>query len=109
VAAVQSVQNSGKICILDIDVQGVQNVKKSTLQPHYLFVAPPSMAVLESRLRGRGTESEEDINTRIGNAKKELDYGLAKGNFDEVLANDDLEIAFKKLVVIMKGWYPHLN
>lgn len=43
VAAVESVQSSGKVCILDIDVQGVKNVKKSSLDPYYVFIAPPSM------------------------------------------------------------------
>lgn len=75
VAAVEKVQNEGKICILDIDVQGVQNVKKSTLNPHYCFIAPPSKEDLEKRLRGRGTETEEQIQTRLTNASKELEYG----------------------------------
>ena len=47
---------AGKICILDIDVQGVKSVKgagRSVLDPHYLFVAAPSMEALETRLRGR--------------------------------------------------------
>jgi Guanylate kinase len=76
VAAVESVRQKGKICILDIDIQGVQKVKQSTLKPVlYLFIAPPSMEALEKRLRGRGTETEEQLNTRLGNAAKELEYG----------------------------------
>ena len=109
VAAVESVRNSGKVCILDIDYQGVQNVKKSTLEPYYLFIAPPSMEALESRLRSRGTEKEEDIVKRLGNAAKELEYGKTEGNFDEVLTNDNLEEAFTKLLQIFKLWYPHLK
>ena len=53
-SGVESVQSSGKVCILDIDVQGVRNVKESTLDPYYVFIAPPSMDALEKRLRGRG-------------------------------------------------------
>lgn len=56
IAAVQSVTASGKICILDIDVQGVKSVRnagQSVLDPHYLFISAPSMEVLEARLRGR--------------------------------------------------------
>ena len=108
VAAVQSVQSTGKVCILDIDVQGVQNVKKADLECKYIFIAPPSMEVLEARLRGRGTEKEEDIQTRLGNAQKEMDYGTGEGNFDVVLKNDDLLKTFEKLCNIMKKWYPHL-
>mmetsp|Transcript_21559 Transcript_21559/g.24565 ORF Transcript_21559/g.24565 Transcript_21559/m.24565 type:complete len:402 (-) Transcript_21559:182-1387(-) len=107
--AVQSVQSSGKVCVLDIDVQGVQNVKKSALQPYYVFVAPPSMEVLEKRLRDRGTEKEEDIKRRLGNAAKELEYGQGKGNFDKILVNDNLKSTFTELVSIVKEWYPHLK
>jgi guanylate kinase len=109
VDAVASVQSAGKVCILDIDVQGVQNVKKSSLECKYVFIAPPSMEALEARLRGRGTEKEEDIQTRLGNAQKELDYGKGVGNFDIVLENDNLEVTFEKLCKVMKGWYPHLQ
>ena len=105
----ESVQSSGKICVLDIDVQGVQNVKKSNLSPHYIFVSPPSIKELERRLRGRGTEKEEDIKRRMGNAAKEMEYGTAKGNFDLVLVNDNLMYSFEKLVVQMKTWYPSLK
>lgn len=75
IAAVETVQQQGKVCVLDIDVQGVQKVKESSLEPIYLFISPPSEAELEKRLRGRGTESEDQIKTRLANAKKELTYG----------------------------------
>lgn len=75
VEAVESVQKQGKVCILDIDVQGVQKVKKTSLDPIYIFIAPPSKEDLEKRLRGRGTETEEQIKTRLENAAKELEYG----------------------------------
>eukprot|EP00581_Thalassiosira_minuscula_P005196 CAMPEP_0183738008 /NCGR_PEP_ID=MMETSP0737-20130205/53660_1 /TAXON_ID=385413 /ORGANISM="Thalassiosira miniscula, Strain CCMP1093" /LENGTH=200 /DNA_ID=CAMNT_0025972451 /DNA_START=95 /DNA_END=697 /DNA_ORIENTATION=+ len=106
VAAVESVQKQGKICILDIDVQGVQNVKKSTLDAIYIFIAPPSMEELEKRLRGRGTETEEAVVKRLKNAKDELDYGMGEGNFDRVFTNDDLDKTFEALVEQFKEWYP---
>lgn len=109
VAAVESVQNSGKICILDIDVQGVQNVKKSTLDPIYIFIAPPSAQALEERLRGRGTESEEDIQKRLANAAREIEYGRGEGNFDRIFVNDDLTKTFEKLARAFRQWYPHLK
>lgn len=108
VAAVETVKSSGKICVLDIDVQGVQSVKKSSLDPIYVFIAPPSMEELEKRLRGRGTESEEDMKKRLANAQGELDYGLEEGNFDRVFTNDDLEKTFDELVAAFKDWYQHL-
>lgn len=108
VASVESVQNDGKICILDIDVQGVRNVKKSSLDAIYIFVAPPSMEELEQRLRGRGTESEEAVVKRLKNAKEELSYGMGEGNFDRVFTNDDLNATFDSLDKQFQEWYPQL-
>lgn len=56
IAAVQDVTAHNQVCILDIDVQGVESVRRAgrgLLDPHYLFVSPPSITVLEERLRGR--------------------------------------------------------
>jgi guanylate kinase len=109
VAAVESVKSSGLICILDIDVQGVQKVKESSLAAIYVFIAPPSKEELERRLRGRGTENEEAMQVRLGNAAKELEYGETPGNFDRVFVNNDLEECFKEMVSAFKGWYPQLK
>ena len=109
VAAVESVQKAGKICVLDIDVQGVQKVKESSLDPLYLFIAPPSMEALEKRLRGRGTETEEQMQTRLGNAAKELEYGNTEGNFDRIFVNNDLEECFADMVKAFQEWYPSLK
>lgn len=97
VAAVEKVREQGKICILEIDVQGCRSARAKGLQAKYLFVAPPSIESLERRLRGRGTETEEAIVTRLGNAKKELDAKDEKNLFDSILVNDDLEQAYSKL------------
>lgn len=67
------------------------------------------MEVLETRLRKRGTESEEAIRTRLGNAQAELAYGKETGNFDLFLVNDTLESALEKLSVAIQQWYPHLK
>jgi len=108
VDAVASVQQKGQICVLDIDAQGVRNVKKSSLEPYYLFIAPPSMAELEKRLRGRGTEKEESIQKRLANAKAELEYGQTSGEFDKYLVNSDLDSTFEELVDTFNQWYPSL-
>jgi len=109
VDAVESVRSSGKVCVLDIDYQGVINVKKSNLSPYYIFVSPPSMEELEKRLRSRGTESEEDIVKRLGNAAKEMEYGNEEGNFDLVLVNNDLSTAFGELCDFFNAKYDHLK
>ena len=57
----QDVTATGKVCLLDIDVQGADSVKESDLDARFIFVAPPSFEVLQQRLVGRGTESAEKI------------------------------------------------
>lgn len=110
-SAIQDVVSKGKICVLDIDIQGAKRVKEDTsiTTPYFIFVAPPSMEILEKRLRDRGTETEEAIQRRTANAQKEVTYGLASGNFDDIVINDDLDKAFLHLQLILEGWYPHLN
>jgi guanylate kinase len=109
IEAVESVQTDGKICVLDIDVQGVRKVKESSLSPRYLFISPPSTDDLEKRLRGRGTETEESIKKRLGNAAKEMAYGQEAGNFDRIFVNADLNETFEVMATAFRGWYPHLN
>lgn len=97
-AAVEAVKRSGKVCLLDIDVQGAENVKRSDLGAVFLFIAPPSMEELERRLRGRGTESEEKIAVRLANAQKELSKPKDDPTFfDAVLVNADLETCYKQM------------
>ncbi|XP_067001664.2 guanylate kinase isoform X2 [Anabrus simplex] len=96
-AAVEAVRQSGKVCVLDIEVQGVEQVKKTDLNPLYIFVKPPSLNALESRLRGRGTETEESLERRLNTAKEELEYGEKPGNFDFILVNDNLEKSYEQL------------
>jgi guanylate kinase len=93
---------------LDIDVQGVRKVKESGLSPIYIFIAPPSREELEKRLRGRGTESEDAIKTRLANAAAELDYGQTTGNFDAIFVNANLNECFESMVKQFQEWYPHL-
>lgn len=75
-SAVEKVLAEGKICVLDIDTQGVRQVKsKRDLEPIFVFIKPPSIEVLEKRLRDRKTESEDNIQRRLKVAESELEYG----------------------------------
>ena len=64
IKAVREVSCQGKTCLLDIDVQGAELVKKTDLCARFLFIAPPSFDDLETRLRGRGTENAEQVADR---------------------------------------------
>ena len=93
----------GDIILFDIDVKGGVNVKK-LYGSHAIavFVQPPSLAVLEERLRRRGTDTEEAIGTRLAKAKEELTYA---NKFDIVLVNDNLEESFAKAEKIVTDFY----
>lgn len=74
--AVQTVQKSGKICVLDIDMQGVIQIKKvPNLKPVGVFIRPPSIGELEVRLRRRASESETSLRARLNAAQQEINYG----------------------------------
>jgi len=103
--AVDAVRQDGKVCLLDIDVQGVQNLKKTGFEANYVFIAPPSLATLRSRLEGRGTETPESLERRTLNASKELNYGLKEGSFDVVIVNDDLDSACRKFTEALDSFY----
>lgn len=83
--------------------QGVKLIKANhpSLNPLYVFISPPSIASLKSRLTGRGTENETSLAARLAAATGELDYART-GAFDVVVVNDDLERAYgvlKKVVI----------
>ncbi|XP_004079451.1 guanylate kinase isoform X3 [Oryzias latipes] len=96
-AAVQAVQAKNLICILDIDMQGVKNIKKTDLNPLYISIQPPSLEVLEERLRGRKTESEESVQKRLRAAKVDMEFSKEPNVFDVVIINNNLEEAYGSL------------
>lgn len=75
--AVLNVQKAGKICVLDIDMQGVIQIKKvPNIKPVGVFIKPPSIGELEKRLRRRASESEESLRARLNAAQQEIIYGM---------------------------------
>lgn len=98
--AVERQRDAGRDVILEIDVQGARQVRERAPDAVLLFLAPPSLAVLETRLRGRGTESEERMARRLEKAAWEI--GQA-GWFDHVVVNDDLERATKEVAAIIEA------
>ncbi|KAG0064986.1 hypothetical protein BGZ89_008683 [Linnemannia elongata] len=108
--AVQDIKDSGKICIMDIELQGVKQIRELArksreeggggvegFEARYLLVRPPSLEVLEARLRARKTESEDAIQKRLEAARREWDAGSDPGNFECIVVNDDLDTAYRDL------------
>ncbi|MBQ3399765.1 MAG: guanylate kinase, partial [Synergistaceae bacterium] len=85
---------AGHDVLLEIDVQGALQVREKMPDAVLIFVAPPSVEVLERRLRGRGTEAQESLNVRLENALKEL---ALKDKYDYIIVNDDLHSACEEL------------
>ena len=77
-------------------MKGVKQVKRTDLNARFLFLSPPSMKILEERLRGRGSDKEEDIRKRLDQAEKEMAFAK-EGVHDKVVVNDDLERAYKEV------------
>ncbi|KAF2210464.1 hypothetical protein CERZMDRAFT_99523 [Cercospora zeae-maydis SCOH1-5] len=96
VQAVKDVADQGRTCILDIEMEGVRQVKKTDLNARYLFLQPPSVEILEQRLRGRQTDKEEAIQQRLKQAEKEIEFSKTPGVHDKIIVNDDLEKAWQE-------------
>ncbi|XP_018528764.1 guanylate kinase 1b [Lates calcarifer] len=100
-SAIEDVQAKNLICILDVDIQGVKRIKQTDLNPIYISIQPPSMEILEKRLRDRQTETEESLQKRLEAARIDMELSKEPGVFDVVIINDDLERAYEELKDIL--------
>ena len=94
----------GRDIAFDLDVFGKINFDKVYPQAIGILILAPSMEELEQRLSDRKTETKETLKIRIGNAKKETDFALAKGKYEYVIYNRDLEIAAAELKGIIEKY-----
>lgn len=99
-STVDNLLGEGKIAVLKIDVQGAGNIRKIYPDCVSIFITPPNMSVLESRLRKRASEDEDDVNRRLKIAYDELDR---IGEYDYVVINDDLETAAEEIKTIISA------
>ncbi len=88
----------GKDVLLDIDIKGAVNVKKTCPKGIFIFILPPSMTELRKRITGRGAESTEAINMRMAQALKEVSY---IDKYDYCVINDQLNEAVNRVKAIM--------
>lgn len=100
--AVEDVQKTGRICILDVELQGVRNIKKCDLNAKYVLIRAPTLLILEERLRQRKTETEDSLKKRLKHAEEDLNAVAADPNlFDFIIVNDDLERAYNEFLSII--------
>jgi guanylate kinase len=91
---------SDRDVVLEIDWQGARQVRRVFPQATGVFILPPSMAILESRLSGRGTDPAETVKRRIAAARDEMRH---VDEFDYVIINDSLQRAASDLQVIVEA------
>jgi guanylate kinase len=91
---------AGHSVVLEIEVQGAQQVRAANPDSVQIFIAPPDPSDLRSRLEGRGTDSAEAIDSRLDTAEIEL---AAQGDFDHRIVNDDLGRAVSRLEEIVRA------
>lgn len=97
--AIEAQQAQGIDVFLDIDVQGARQLREQRLPGAiFLFIAPPSLAELEKRLRGRGTDPEETVQLRLNNARREMEDA---GRYDYLVINDQLDEAVEILRAVV--------
>lgn len=97
-AGVQAALNTDRHVLLEIEVQGALMVKQKFPSACLIFIAPPAMAELERRLRGRGTEGDADIENRLAIAHQEM---ALQDQFDHVLINADLQTCLQEIQALM--------
>ncbi len=90
----------GNEVVLEIEVQGALQVREKVKNAIFVFIAPPSLDALYSRLKGRGTESEEVIKQRIEKAKKEINLAY---KYDYIVINDTVENASDRIMAIIRA------
>ena len=99
-AELDRITASGKDAVLELDVQGMRNVKRIGIHPVTIFIMAPSFEELEQRLRARGTDSDEVIAVRLKNARTEV---AAKDEYDNVIVNIDIRDAQAQFEAIVKA------
>ena len=96
--SVQEKIKEGTNVLLEIELEGARQIRKTFPEALQIFLAPPNLSELEKRIRGRGTESEESIRDRLEIANREL---IATKEFDAVVINEDVDKAFREIEGLM--------
>ncbi|ASP16422.1 guanylate kinase [Neisseria sp. 23W00296] len=99
-AGLKALQNEGFDVILEIDVQGAEQVRRALPEAVGIFILPPSFAELAERLRGRGTDAPEVVEKRLRQARGEIEQSLL---FDYIVVNRDLAEAEAQLGAIIRA------
>jgi len=97
-SAIEEPLAQGNDVLLEIEVQGARQVRRRRKDARFLFLLPPSLAVLQERLRTRGTDTAEQIASRLERSREEL---AAAEDFDYAVVNDELEECVESVLAII--------
>ncbi|MGM3308624.1 guanylate kinase [Anabaena sp. WFMT] len=97
-AAVLDHIQSGKLVVLEIELEGARQIRASFPSAHSIFILPPSFSELEKRIRGRGQDSQEAIARRLHRAEEEI---KAANEFDTQIVNDDFDTAVNQIETVV--------
>ena len=95
--AIRSVENKNLICLLDLEVNGIKEMKEKQIPGKFIFVKPPTMKDLEARLRRKNDDGEEMIAKRLEKATEAFEYAAIPGSYDLIVVNDSQDTAFSML------------
>ncbi|MCL4158242.1 UNVERIFIED_CONTAM: hypothetical protein GTU68_014676 [Idotea baltica] len=98
--AINETLSAGTDVILEIDWQGAQQVRQIIPEVRSIFILPPSVSELESRLKSRNQDSDDVISHRVSQAKEDITHYV---EYDHIIINDDFEIALKDLKSIFRS------
>ncbi len=98
---VEALWAKGRSVLLEIDVQGAAQIARQYPEACSIFILPPSMAVLAKRLRNRGSDADDVILRRLGEARGEIE---ACRDFSWMVVNDDFDTALAELIAIVTAW-----
>lgn len=90
----------GRDVVLEIDIQGALKIRDSYPKGVFIFILPPSMTELRKRITGRGSETEDDINLRLGETLKEVSY---IDKYDYCVVNGEINEAVHRVAAIIKA------
>ncbi|MDH4099662.1 MAG: guanylate kinase [Nitrospirota bacterium] len=97
-ATLDDMRNKGKDVILDIDTQGAMQLREKMPDGAYIFILPPSMEILEERLRKRQSDREDEIQRRMAKAREEI---AAYSSYDYIVVNEEFQTALAELKAIV--------
>ncbi len=108
-APVAEALRAGDLVVLDVDVQGAEQIRRRRPDMYGIFILPPGEEELLRRLRARGREDEQAIERRYAEARREMERARTPGTYDAFVVNDDLAAATEQVAMLVAARMPQVN